>query len=281
MQASTGFTPFYVNYGRHPYSPLALYYPPAQKLEEKVAVTAFAERMQRLYREVRLGILKAQQRQCAQANKTRRDVQFEVGDRVWLHSSFRRPHMTVMNAKPKLNPSWLGPFSVKRVINPVVYELELPPAYQKIHPVFHASFLRECQDGGDQFPGRPDRVPVPPPDLIEEEEHFWVDCFLNHRYVSHKKVRYLQWLVRWKGFGETYDSWEFDDDLMEDLDVGFYSKVRAEYEKAAHIPTGTEPPDVGKAEPAKAKSQVAPAKESALPSRNARQTRALARRVAA
>lgn len=280
MQASTGFTPFYVNYGRHPYSPLALSYPPAQKLEEKVSVAAFAEHVQRLYREARLGILKAQARQCAQANKTRRDVQFQVGDRVWLHSSYRRPHMTVMNAKPKLNPSWLGPFPVKRVINPVVYELELPPAYQKVHPVFHASFLRECLDGGDKFQGRPDRVPAPPPDLIEGEEHFRVDCLLNHRYVSYKKVRNLQWLVRWKGFGETYDSWEFDDDLKEDLSADFYSSVRSAYEETAKIPAGTEPPDAGRAEPAKAKSKAAPVKETALPAQNARQTRASARRVA-
>lgn len=280
MQASTGFTPFYANYGRHPYSPLALYYPPAKKLEEKVSVTAFAESMQQLYREVRLGILKAQERQRAHANKNRRDVEFKVGDRVWLSASFRRPHMTVLNAKPKLNPSWLGPFRVKRVINPVVYELELTTAYQKIHPVFHASFLKECLDGEEQFPGRPDYEAVPPPDLIEQEEHFWVDCFLNHQYVSYKRARYLQWMVRWQGYGESYDSWEFDEDLKEDLDPETYAKVRAAYEKAAGIPAGTAPPDAKKAEPAKAKSKAAPVKEAALPAQSARQTRASGRRVA-
>jgi len=187
----------------------------------------------------------------------------------------------VLNAKPKLNPSWLGPFRVKRVISPVVYELELTTAYGKIHPVFHASVLRECLDGDEKFPGRPDRVPVPPPDLIEEEEHFWVDCFLNHQYVSYGKVRNLQWLVRWKGFGETYDSWEFDEDLKEDLDPASYARIRSAYEQTAGIPAGSSPPDAGKAEPATAKRKAAPGKEAAMPAQNARQTRASARRVAA
>jgi transposase InsO family protein len=284
MQASTGFTPFYANYGRHPYSPLALYYSPAVKLEEKESVTAFADRMQKLYRDVRLGILKAQARQCAQANKNRRDLEFKVGDRVWLHASFRRPHMTVLNARPKLNPSWLGPFPVKRVISRVAYELELPTAYQKIHPVIHVSFLREHLDGDQKFPGRPDRVPMPPPELIDEEEHFWVDSFLNHQYVSHKKARYLKWLVRWQGMGESYDSWEFDDDLKEDLDPKTYAQFRAAYEKAAAIPAGTMPPDAEKAvtaKPAKILKETAPNEVAAKPA-SARQTRAAARlRVAA
>jgi hypothetical protein len=263
MQASTGFTPFYANYGRHPYSPLALYYPPARPVEEKASVTAFAERMQKLYREVRLGILKAQERQTAHANKTRRDVEFQVGDRVWLHASFRRPHMTVLNARPKLNPSWLGPFRVKRVISRVAYELDFPPAYQKIHPVVHASYLREHLDAGEKFPGRPDRAPAPPPDLIDEEEHFWVDAFLNHQYVSWNKKRYLQWLVRWKGFGETYDEYGFDDDLKEDLDPGAYRQLRAAYEKVAGIPEGTMPPDDGRAR--SAKSAAKPRDRAAAP----------------
>jgi hypothetical protein len=47
LNASTGVTPFQALYGRHPYSPLSLYFPPAKKLEEKESVTEFAERMQR------------------------------------------------------------------------------------------------------------------------------------------------------------------------------------------------------------------------------------------
>jgi hypothetical protein len=164
----------------------------------------------------------------------------------------------------------------------VAYELELPPAYQKIHPVVHASFLREHLDAGDKFPGRTDRTPAPPPDLIEEEEHFWVEAFLNHQYVSWKQKRYLQWLVRWKGFGETYDEYTFDDDLKEDLTADVYRKLRAAYEQAAKIPAGTMPPDDGRAHSAKSRranskaavrGEEVPPGEAAKPAESARQTR--------
>ncbi len=74
-----------------------------------------------------------------------------------------------------------------------------------------------------------------------------VEAFLNHKWVTWKRKRFLQWLVRWKGFGETYDKYEFDDDLKEDLSADFYNKLRAEFEQAAKIPAGAMPPDDGRA----------------------------------
>ena len=280
VNASTGYTPFYVQYGRHPYSPLALAFAPAKKPEEKETVTEFAERMQRVYRQVRLAILKAQARQAAYANQNRRDKEFKVGDKVWLSAQYRRPHMAALNAKPKLNPSWLGPFEVKRVISRSAYELELPPSYGNLHPVFNVSFLKEYVDGNEKFPGRPGRVPPPPPDLIDGEEHFRVHSLLNHRYTTHAGKRYLKWLVCWRGFGETSNSWEFDDDLKEDLDAKFYAGLRSAYEKVAKIPAGAEPPDgekkVQKAEPAKPTRSKAAQQETVKPS--TRLTRTSARR---
>jgi hypothetical protein len=267
QQASTGVTPFYALYGRHPYSPLALAYSPARRPEERESVTAFAERMQRVYRQVRLAILKAQTRQAAVANKKRRDLQFKVGDQVWLHHSFRRPNLVVLNAKEKLNPSWLGPLTVKRVINRSAYELDFPASYGKIHPVVNVSFLREYKDGAEQFPGRPGRDPAPLPDLIDDEEHFYVESFLASRYLQNGAKRHLQWLVRYKGFGELSDEWQFDEDLKEDLDAKTYARLRAAFEK---IQSATQP-SRGKA--------ALPAAAASAPS-TARQTRSSARRKA-
>jgi hypothetical protein len=158
--------------------------------------------------------------------------------------------LATLNAKPKLNPSWLGPFVVKKVISRSAYALELPPSYGNLHPVFNVSFLKEYVDGDEEFPGRPGRAPPPPPDLIDGEEHFRVHSFLNHRFTTHAGKRYLKWLVGWKGFGETNDSWEFDDDLREDLHPRFYAELRAAYEKVAKIPAGAELPDQDKAQKA-------------------------------
>lgn len=283
LHASTGVTPFYALYGRHPHSPLSLYFPPARKLQEKESVTEFAERMQSLYREVRLAIQKAQVRQTEYANRTRSHKVFKVGDKVWLDSAYRRSHMTVVNAKQKLNPRWLGPFKVKRVISDVVYELELSFAYQKIHPVVHVSFLKEHKDGDEKFPGRPGRVPPPPPEEIEGEKHYPVSSFLNHRYSSpYRGVSYLQWLVRFEGYGEVFDEWLFDDDVKEDLDAKTYAEHREKYERRANIPAGSLPSsktrekEAGRVKPIETQSK---AEESAKPVVSARQTRASARKA--
>jgi len=277
IQASTGVTPFYANYGRHPYSPLALFFPPARKEAESESLQAFAARMQGLYRKVRLAILMAQKRQAAQANKNRRDLEFKVGDLVWLHASFRRSHMTVLNARAKLNPNWLGPFPVKRVISRAAYELEFPLAYQKIHSVIHVSFLREHKDGKLQFPGRPGHEPAPLPELIEEEEHFVIEALLNHCYTKVAGRPTLQWLVRWKGYGESHDTWEWDDDLKEDVDPESYQEYRAAYEIAAGLPAGSKPPLKKKAESRAAPRRLATPAATVKPGGGARQTRSAAR----
>jgi hypothetical protein len=38
-------------------------------------------------------------------------------------------------------------------------------------------------------------------------------------------------LVRWKGYGETHDTWEFDDDVKEDMDAEAYASIRSAFEQ--------------------------------------------------
>ncbi|WMV58557.1 hypothetical protein MTR67_051942, partial [Solanum verrucosum] len=41
-----------------------------------------------------------------------------------------------------LSPRYIGPFEILRTVGEVAYELDLPPAFSFIHPVFHVSMLR-------------------------------------------------------------------------------------------------------------------------------------------
>ena len=52
---------------------------------------------------------------------------------------------------PKFTYKYIGPFTVKRVVNANAYELDLPPQLQ-IHPVLNISRLKAYRDGQSAFP---------------------------------------------------------------------------------------------------------------------------------
>uniref|UniRef100_A0A2N9GV60 RNA-directed DNA polymerase n=1 Tax=Fagus sylvatica TaxID=28930 RepID=A0A2N9GV60_FAGSY len=76
------------------------------------------------------------------ANKRRKDLEFELGDMVFLRVA---PMKGVMRfgKKGKLSPRFVGPFEILERIGPVAYRLALPPALSGIHNVFHVSMLRK------------------------------------------------------------------------------------------------------------------------------------------
>ena len=84
----------------------------------------------------------ARDRQKSYANKHRRDLQFEVGDRVFLKVS---PWKGVLRfgRREKLRPKYIGPYEIIARVGPVAYRLDLPPELSKVHNVFHVSMLRK------------------------------------------------------------------------------------------------------------------------------------------
>ena len=61
---------------------------------------------------------------------------FAKGDKVWLEA--RNLKWLIIN--PKFTPKREGPFTITKVLSPIVYQLRLPKTW-KIHPVFHASLI--------------------------------------------------------------------------------------------------------------------------------------------
>lgn len=120
---STGTTPFFVVYGREP-MPLLPYVAGETKNHELEQQLINRDDMLKL---LRTNLFKAQDRMRNQANSKRRELSFEVGDYVAYELSLR----------------FFGPYHIKRVVGPVAYELDLPPA-AKIHPIFHVSLLKQA-----------------------------------------------------------------------------------------------------------------------------------------
>ncbi|GJS08083.1 hypothetical protein Tco_0364879 [Tanacetum coccineum] len=85
----------------------------------------------------------ARDRQKRYADKRRRPLEFEVGDKVMLKVA---PWKGVMRfgKHGKLNPRYIGPFQIIERIGPVAYRLELPQELSRVHNVFHVFNLKKC-----------------------------------------------------------------------------------------------------------------------------------------
>ncbi|KAK6122011.1 hypothetical protein DH2020_044249 [Rehmannia glutinosa] len=83
-------------------------------------------------------------RQKSYADKRRKDLEFEVGDEVFLRLS---PRKGLINPKKggKLNPRYVGPYKILQRIGKLAYRLELPAPYAGMHDVFHVSRLKKYQ----------------------------------------------------------------------------------------------------------------------------------------
>jgi Chromo (CHRromatin Organisation MOdifier) domain len=127
---------------------------------------------------------------------------FTVGQKVWVEGmNLKTSHPT-----KKFAPKRYGPFPITDVILPVVYHLTLPLSW-KIHNVFHVLLLtpyKETEEHGPNFT-------KPPPKLIEEHEKYEVEQVLALRLFGHWKK--LQYLIHWKGYSHTHDSWASCDDI--------------------------------------------------------------------
>ena len=84
----------------------------------------------------------SQDRPKSYANNRRRDLEFEVGDMVFLRIS---PWKGVLRfgKHGKLSPRYIGPYRIVERIGEVAYQLELPSDLDRIHDVFHVSMLRK------------------------------------------------------------------------------------------------------------------------------------------
>ena len=84
----------------------------------------------------------ARDRQKINVNNRRRDLQFEIGDRVFLKIS---PWKGVLRfgKRGKLSPRYIGLYEIVSKVGPIAYRLKLPPELSRIHDTFHVSMLRK------------------------------------------------------------------------------------------------------------------------------------------
>jgi hypothetical protein len=84
----------------------------------------------------------AQSRQKSYADKTRRSLEFKVGDYVYLKVTPMKKKW--FGIKKKLAARFVGPYKIIEKKGPVAYKLQLPKAMGLIFTVFHVSQLKKC-----------------------------------------------------------------------------------------------------------------------------------------
>jgi transposase InsO family protein len=193
---STGRSPYFHDLGRNPrFDFVALPEGGKGRVEEAVSR---AVGLGELWRDLAGRYAVAQKRMKEQADKKRRDLEFKVGDKVWVE----RKNMSTGRPSEKLDMRRIGPYKVTARVGPVAYRVALPPDV-RVHPVFHVSFLSPFHE--NTFQGR--QPPPPPPDIIEGQEEWEVEAVMDSRKKPGRGRRY-EWLIKWKGYGLEEMSWE-------------------------------------------------------------------------
>ena len=137
-QASIGMAPYEALYGRKCRTPVCWDEVGERKLVGPEIVQMTCDKIKVIRDRLKI----AQDRQKSYADNRRRDLEFEVGDMVFLRIS---PWKGVLRfgKRGKLSPRYIGPYRIVERIGEVAYRLELPSDLDRIHDVFHVSMLRK------------------------------------------------------------------------------------------------------------------------------------------
>ncbi|TYK22444.1 pol protein [Cucumis melo var. makuwa] len=136
-QATNGMAPFEALYGKCCRSPVCW----GEVGEQRMLGPELVRTTNAAIQKIRARMLTAQCRQKSYADVRRKDLEFEVGDMVFLKVAPMKGVLRFVK-KGKLSPRFVGPFEILERIGPVAYRLALPPSFSAVHDVFHVSMLR-------------------------------------------------------------------------------------------------------------------------------------------
>ncbi|KAA3483476.1 DNA/RNA polymerase superfamily protein [Gossypium australe] len=129
--------PYEALYGRKCRTPLYWTELKENQIHEVVLVKETEEKV----KVIRECLKAASDRQKSYSNLKRKEVEFQIGDKVFLKVSPWRKVLR-FGRKGKLNPRFIGPYEITKKIGLVAYRLALSSKLEKIHDVFHVSMLR-------------------------------------------------------------------------------------------------------------------------------------------
>jgi hypothetical protein len=202
--ASTGYTPFQLRFGRLPriLPPLM---PSDDKANEEPAARELIEQLRQWESSAQDNLLAAKIHQAFQANKDRQlKFPFRVGDRVVLLTLHRRREYKSgeQHQAAKFMPCYDGPYRIlntDKAHSTVTLDMPHKP---NLFPIFHTSEIHPFQEKDDAlFPQR--ALQPPAPVIINEQQEFFIEKIVDERRQGKRR----QYLVRWRGKGPKGDEW--------------------------------------------------------------------------
>ncbi|SOV04873.1 uncharacterized protein UDID_17220 [Ustilago sp. UG-2017a] len=140
-------------------------------------------------------IREAQHRTVDQYNRRHKDIEFKVGDMVYINCWNWKTWQPTL----KLDTRFAGPYPVQEQIGRRAYRITLP-ANLRVHDVFHVSMLEPARTSSlAQWAEQPTIPSLPDEDLDFEVEALIDKC--SHHGVTEYKVL-------WRGYSEEAASWE-------------------------------------------------------------------------
>ena len=137
FQSSIGMTPYEALYGRKCRTSVCWTELNKHKMIGHDIVKDTVEKVKVIQQTLK----EASDRQKSYVGLKRRDIEYDVGDKVFLKVSLWRK-ILLFGQKGKLSPRFIGPYEILERVGHVAHRLALPPKLAKLHYVFHVSMLR-------------------------------------------------------------------------------------------------------------------------------------------
>ncbi|OAA62369.1 Ribonuclease H-like protein [Cordyceps fumosorosea ARSEF 2679] len=191
IQSATGLSPFELLYGRKPRHFLQL----SATAEDEDFGSSQKARFADAWDAAQLAVARTKIYYDA---KHRTPPALDVGDLVYVKLAKPGADGYHLNHQTKLSHRRAGPFPITKRISALRLELGLP-SYLNWRPEFSIEHLEP--------------VPALPPGPLKGTDKYIIEKIIAHRRVGRKR----QYLVKWLDYDETYDSWEPEDILQEDV----------------------------------------------------------------